>query len=239
VTLTRNYSSEWIKVINGNWWFVAAIVPMYFMHLLLRKYYLARPLPWLFIAFGISFAYKVSLAIAAGTGAIVFDAGQLNPYTAFFLNYWWIFVAGVVMQRLDAFGRLASLQPSGLFVLFAVGLVFEVIGVALSYSPFQAGRLFNDDPFAIAQICMLSVLATLLAPLKRLHELVCALGASSYGMYLVHHPISKTIIFFFPGIHNLAEVILIFIAYFAICFFLGRIIESTAGKIADRFLKPV
>lgn len=236
ITLTRNYSSDWIKVINGNWWFVAAIVPMYVTHLLLRKFYFAKPLPWLFVAFGISFTYKLLLVLASSAGIIDFDAGQLNPYTAFFLNYWWIFVAGMIMQRLDAFGRLAALQPSGLFVVFVIGVVFEVIGIALGFS--AIGRLFNDDPFAIAQLCLLSVLAMLCVPVTRVHELVRALGASSYGMYLVHHPVSKTIIFFFPGISSLPEVILIFIAYFAVCFFLGRIVESVAGRLADRLLKP-
>jgi peptidoglycan/LPS O-acetylase OafA/YrhL len=235
--LLRNYSSDWIRTLNGDWWFVAAIVPMYVMHLVLRKYYFAKPLRWLFIAFAVSFAYKVALVVAASQGVIFFDAGQLNPYTAFFLNYWWIFVAGMIMQRLNAFGRLAALRPSGLFALFLIGMLCEVIGVILGYS--TIGRVFNDDPFAIAQLCLLSVLAMLIvSKIPRLHELVGAIGASSYGMYLIHHPISKTIVYFFPGISSLPEVILIFVAYFAICFFLGRIIESVAGRLADRLLKP-
>jgi len=235
-SLLRNYSLDWIRTLNGDWWFVAAIVPMYVMHLILRKYYFAKPLRWLFIAFAVSFAYKVVLVVAASQGVIFFDAGQLNPYTAFFLNYWWIFVAGMVMQRLDAFGRLATLRPSGLFALFLIGMLCEVIGVILGYS--TIGRVFNDDPFAIAQLCLLSVLAMLVVvPLPRLHELMGALGASSYGMYLIHHPLSKTIIFFFPGINGLFQVILVFVAYFAVCFFLGRIIEVTAGRLADRLLR--
>lgn len=238
--LIRNYSSEWIREINGNWWFVSAIVPMYFLHLLSRKYIYLSPAKALLLAYGTSLSYKLILAYLCSVAVLDFDAGRLNPYTAFFLNYWWEFVAGIVCVRLDCWGKLCAAKDAWLLCLLLCGIAFEVTGIIGGSSAF--GRLVNDDFFAVAQILIWSSLVLLAYRRGVLNfKWVGALkwlGGASYSIYLVHHPISKTLLFFGITGYSLLNITALFVVYFIGCVLAGLLVKTLADKFFDGLLSP-
>lgn len=234
VVLVRNYSFDWIRVINGNWWFVCALVPTYVLYLLMRRHFMHNPLFWgagMFIA---SFSYKVVLAILMSQGLIAFDAGQLNPYTAFFLNYSWEFFAGVTFVIAGGWVWLEKQSVGKLLALSALGLGCQLFGIWLGMH--EVGRIFNDDFFAVSQIVLLSCLYLFASRLNlsRFLALVGWVGVSSYGLYLVHHPISKTLVHYQWAPSGVAIVAVAFCIYFVICLTIGRGVDRAASRFSAR-----
>lgn len=229
VLLVRNFSSEWIVSINGNWWFVAAIVQMYIAYILVRKWMSKGGEGCLALAYLTSFSYKVILIVLVSNGWLYFDAGVLNPYTSFFLNYWWEFVAGFIFVKIGAQKWFSDVSVAKLILLLLTGIFCEISGWFLSQS--STGRLFNDDLFAIGQISVITLIflvyKILFARNGRLINYVLYVGAGSYGLYLVHHPISKAIVYFGFGMPNIFFVLALFAVYFPISFWAGSLIEKT------------
>lgn len=234
VVLVRNYSFDWIRTINGNWWFVCALVPMYVLYLLTRARFLVNPLLWGAAMFVVSFSYKVALAVLLTRGVISFDAGQLNPYTAFFLNYSWEFFAGVAFMIGGGWNWLERQSAAMLLALSAVGVTFQLIGIVLGGH--DIGRIFNDDLFAVSQIILLSCLyiAASRLSLSRFLKLAAWVGAGSYGLYLIHHPVSRTLVHYQWAPSSVAIVAAAFCVYFAVCLTIGRGVDRAASYFSVR-----
>lgn len=241
VALVQNYSVSTINAINGNWWFVGALVPMYFVHMFFAETIRANPARATAFAFAVSFSYKLLVLILGMNGMVAFDAGALNPFTAFFLNYVWEFVAGAAVCSAWRAGRLDRILAVPVMLPLFVGLLFECAGVFLGFS--KSGRIFNDDFFAVAQILLLSAAflglrnaMSLKAPLVRL---LVRLGGMSYGLYLVHHPISRLLGDGVLAGAGVIALIPVFVVYFVVCLLVGNLVESAGKAIFQRHLLPV
>lgn len=234
VLLIRNYSFDWIRVINGNWWFVCALVPMYVLYLLMRGRFAASPLFWGVVMLLASFSYKVALALLSRQGVITFDAGQLNPYTAFFLNYSWEFFAGVTFMMAGGWKWLAGQSTLKLLGLFCIGFACQVVGVSMGGH--EVGRIFNDDLFAVSQILMLSCLYLFGSRLNltQLLQTLGWIGAGSYGLYLIHQPVSRTLVHYQWAPSSVAVVAAAFCVYFAVCLTIGRSVDRAASYFSAR-----
>ena len=230
--LIRNYSTDWIRTINGDWWFVSAIIPMYLMHLATRQIARERPLAVLGTVFAISFSYKLLIASLLARDIVQFDAGVLNPFTAFFFNYWWEFAAGVAFMNLGGWNRIKNLSSTSCLMLVGMGLAFELAGIWLGET--AIGRIFNDDFFVIGQLSTLTGLFLLVNGHRAWSDgalaLLAKLGITSYGLYLVHHPISVGLIKLGGGTTWILPAVLLFVVYFLAAWAAGYLVEIIAAR---------
>ena len=186
--LIRNFSSEYIHSINGNFWFLHTLIEFYLIFPLLIKFSTKMSN----IQF-ILFTYLiVILYILYYTFYLSIDSATLNPYSSFFLNYLYDFSLGIILAKYLKIHKIITFKVSYIitFIIF-----FELIGVILSqYNAF--GRNINDLFFSISIILIILLLANFISNIT--HKLILYpinfFKTKVYDIYLVHHPMIKIII---------------------------------------------
>lgn len=223
----RNFSETTIHGLNGNWWFVATVVQLYIMFMFLSHWFVQTSIYKLItIGFFIDITYKVIVSSLNTYGVIAMDAGILNPYTAFFLNYTAIFFLGIAtakyMSRCPINLRFPYLLS--LILLIPIG---EYIGYKFALS--GTGRIFNDLFFAITYVPFLLLLGLLITRLlsQNITVFFLFISAISYEIYLVHHPIIKLILHLLPNMN----IIIILSTVIFITVLIAVIIHKLATKI--------
>ena len=174
VFLVHNFSLDWMYKINGVLWSIAIEVQLYvlFPLFVLGINKLGR-LITLTLAGGISY-----LAIAFVPGA-----PKLYPW------YLALFVVGMVSAHLAFKPMKAGRMP-------ALGSIFAILCISgAGYAVFRQWPLYASDLFggcAIAGLCY-ALTGSQRGPLFQLlvWRPVVVLGAFSYSLYLMHHPIAQ------------------------------------------------
>lgn len=223
IFLLQTFSFADVSAINTNWWFVATVMQMYIAYYIFRKYILTvNPYILIAICWVLSFIYRlIYIYVSTENGLPI---GGVTPFTCFFLNYFWIFICGVAFARLPQFHEITLTKRSGLVLVLGFAL-FEGVGAYIS--KYEWGKVFNDDLYFIGIFSITTFVSIL--TLKYLMEVpfinrsVEFLNKYSYEIYLIHHPISRSIREFstYSGIIFLAGLFLVFIILTS---FVGRIL---------------
>jgi hypothetical protein len=188
--VVRNFSYDYVRSINGNWWFVHTLIEFYLavkiIFFIVRK---VGPFNFLWMSYVISVSY-----ISIYTFGYEVDTRQLNPFSTFFLNYLYdfgigIFLAHVYLKR--------STYSFNVYVLLLVGLTFEGIGYVITVNFGQFGLNINDIFFSIGLLSTLYALILLIErACKEVYNQLDFLIINSgliYLIYLIHHPIIKVV----------------------------------------------
>lgn len=224
----RNFSETTIHGLNGNWWFVATVVQLYIIFMFL-SYWFVRTNIYKLIAIGffIDITYKVIVASLNAYGVIAMDAGILNPYTAFFLNFIAIFFLGIATAKYMSQGPINLRFPYLFSYILIIVPIGEYIGYKLALS--GTGRIFNDLFFAITYIPLLLVVGLLITRLlsQKITVFFLFISAISYEIYLIHHPMIKLILHLLPNMN----IIIILSTVIFITVFIAVLIHKLAKKI--------
>jgi len=181
VFLFQNFSLDWMYKLNGVLWSIAIEVQLYIVFPLL--------------VFGINNLGR--LITLAAVGVIAYETIVWLPQAPkMYVWYVPLFVAGMVAAHL-AFkpGRIGRLPVIG--SLFAIGCIGGCYYSFVQRWPFYSSDLFVG--FAIAGICY-AMTGAPRGPLYRLLALrpIVSLGAFSYSLYLMHHPIVQVLYAYRP-----------------------------------------
>ncbi len=188
VFMVQNFSPAWMYKINGVLWSISIEFQLYFLFPLFV---------WLMFRKG-RFALLAPTAVFAVALMILYP-----PATKLYVWYMPLFALGMAAANLafgpireTAFDRLAR-QPRTLFGTTLAFFVLTCVAAGLTKTLWV-----SDCLLAIAVVSVL-VLGTIFRehPLIRFFSLkrVVWLGAFSYSLYLMHHPILQTVQAFRPG----------------------------------------
>lgn len=202
--LVRNFFEATIHGLNGNWWFVATIVQLYLIFMIFSLWF--SKVSWYKIivtGFIIDFTYKMVLISLNTYGIATIDAGDLNPYTSFFLNYISSFFLGIGIAKYITSHSVNIPYKYFLVYLFIIIPLGEYLGYILSSS--LSGKIFNDLFFTVTYIPLLLMTGLLITKLsfQKLTTLFLFISLISYEMYLIHHPLIKLTLHFLPAVNTL------------------------------------
>lgn len=202
--LVRNFFEATIHGLNGNWWFVATIAQLYLIFMIFSLWF--SKVSWYKIiatGFMIDFIYKIVLISLNAYGIVSIDAGDLNPYTAFFLNYISCFFLGIGIAKYIASNPIKIPYKYFLVYLFIIIPLGEYLGYILSAS--LSGKILNDLFFTVTYIPFLLMTGLLITKLssQKLITLFLFISLISYEMYLIHHPLIKLTLHFLPAENSL------------------------------------
>ena len=216
--ILRNLDEQYIHSINGNFWFLHTLIEFYLIFpilvLLINK---MTNLKFLLFTYIIVLLYIISY-----TYYFSVDSTNLNPYTAFFINYLYDFSLGMVLAKYLKAHKIIKFNIIYIVIIF---LLFEGIRVYLSQiSAF--GRNINDIFFSIASILFIFsfsyILTFLLKKVKNsnnyLTKTINFLSNKVYDIYLVHHPVIK-ITLTQINTYSTINVIIVFLIIFPIAIF--------------------
>ena len=185
--LIRNFNSEYIHSINGNFWFLHTLIEFYLVFpLLIKLSNKTTNIEFMFFTYLIVIFY-----ILYYTFYLSVDSASLNPYSSFFLNYLYDFSLGIILAKYLKVHKQITFNLSYLLILI---IILEIIGVILSqYNAF--GRNINDLFFSIAIISLILLFSNLITHMnnKFIDYLISFFKTKVYDIYLTHHPMIKII----------------------------------------------
>lgn len=212
--LIQVFSFSDIAEVNTNWWFVATVMQMYIVYYIFRKQILTvNPYLLVLVFWVLSIIYRlIYIKVSSENGLPI---GGVTPFTCFFLNYFWIFICGAAFARLKQFHNVYLSKFGGLVLVIGFTL-FEGVGAYIS--KYEWGKVFNDDLYFIGIFSITVLVSTLilkyLISLSFVGRTIDFFSKYSYEIYLIHHPVSRSIreFFSYKGIFFLVGVFFVFIA---------------------------
>lgn len=207
VGLYQMFVEPYILSFGGHFWFISAIIQLYFFFpvLLWAKKKLGHN--GLFLA--------LTLAISVGWWLIVFylNKGQWRTWNSFFLQFLWEFALGMVLADRASKSQQASNRDSHTYFfeqylpvypsflpdyrrlgyLLLAGLVFTgLMGVLILFLG-EIGRIFNDIPALIGYTALSMFLYGVgLRFWPSLKTFFLWVGSFSYSLYLTHVLVLET-----------------------------------------------
>lgn len=192
--MIRNFDDFYIHSINGNFWFLHTLIEFYLVFPLLVKIaHKMTSFKFLILTYIIVLFYVTSY-----TFYFSIDSSNLNPFTAFFINYLYDFSLGIALAKYLKENQKIAFDIKYLVAIF---IIFEGIGVYLSQvSAF--GRNINDIFFSIASILFIFGFSHILTSLLNLIKtkdnyitlIINFLTTKVYDIYLIHHPVIKIVL---------------------------------------------
>jgi len=226
--LIRNFSTEYIRSVNGNWWFLHTLIEFY----LIFRFLLFSIARWgihrLFgVAITIYFAYVLFYTFYLGV-----DTRTLSPYSTFVLNYIYDFIFGFYLYKYSDLLLNRRINP---IVYIMIGGAFESIGYLLTQYCGVFGLNINDVFFALGWFYILFGTALALEYLSiELKRSLAASTAIIYLVYLIHHPIIISFSSHYP-LNSAVEVTIIFIVAFLVTIILSTFLLKLIEFVEKRY----
>jgi len=205
--IVRNMSEEYIRTINGNWWFLQTLIEFYIFIKITEKL-LVKITDLKLILMTLSI---YSVYVLFYTNIMEVDSRNLNPYSSFFLNYIYDFTIGVLFAR---FYFLKKLKLDYIYLFFIFGIIFEGLGYAVTKKLGILGYNINDIFFSIGIMFLMLALSKLFLSFKKLDRTKTILVKNTiliYYIYLIHHPIILIILDLNSGINSYTFLIFLYI----------------------------
>lgn len=201
VGLYQMFVESYILSFGGHFWFISAIIQLYFFFpvLLWAKKKLGHN--------GLFLALSLVVSMIWWLTVFYLNKGQWRTWNSFFLQFLWEFALGMVLadsvargQQTDNdtlqprfFEQYLPLYPSfspdfrrlGYFLL--AGLVFTGLMGAMIFFWGEIGRIFNDIPALIGYTALSMLLYGVgLRAWTPLKSFFLWVGSFSYSLYLIH-----------------------------------------------------
>lgn len=191
--IIRNLSQEYIRTINGNWWFLHTLIEFYIVFYFIRSRLLNIKTPILII--GTIFVYTFYVSIY--TFLLDIDSRNLTPYSSFFINYIYDFTIGIIAARFyieqqesNNNHKYLSKLINNPYLLILLGISFEFLGLMITKIFYIFGYNINDIFFAIGISAIYFGLIKIIDKIKgKIITFLINNTAMIYIIYLIHHPI--------------------------------------------------
>ncbi len=177
VFLVHNLSADWMYKINGVMWSIGLEAQLYLLFPLL-----------LASLFRVGRTITLAVCIAVAVAVVIYlpNASKLYPW------YLPLFLLGMVSANLAYRPNLtAGVQPALAAMLALLGFVLAGFACHHGWAIYTCDSLVG---LGVAALCYLLVVSSV-SPLNRLlaWKPLVALGAFSYSLYLMHHPIQQVV----------------------------------------------
>lgn len=224
--LVRNYFEYTIHGLNGNWWFVATIFQLYIVFMVSSLW--VKKFSWhtiIVVGLAIDIAYKVLLVTLNYFQIISVDASSLNPYTAFCFNYIGTFFLGIgVAKYIKIMSPSFGCRYLTIYVMVFI-MLFEYIGYKISFS--ATGKIFNDIFFTFSYIPFLLLISIYIKKYTSAAIIagISFIGALSYEIYLIHHPMIKISLYLWGATNMLLMSGLMVVSTLSVAYVMTKIIS--------------
>lgn len=224
--IIRNLSQEYIRTINGNWWFLHTLIEFYIVFYFIRSKLLNIKSSLLIISTILIYIFYVSVY----TFLLDIDSRNLTPYSSFFINYIYDFTIGIVAARFyiehqqnNTNHKYLSKLINNPYLLILIGIFFEFMGLVITKVFNIFGYNINDIFFAIGISAIYLGLVKFISNLKQnITILLINNTAIIYIIYLIHHPIIINFTSIIPQ-NNIFSVLLMFFVSLVTTFIISLI----------------
>lgn len=228
--IIRNFSFEYIRSINGNWWF---------LHTLIEFYLIFKGLIYIKSRWGLHWLMVISLItyityILFYTFYLKINSQTLNPYSTFVLNYIYDFIFGFYLYIYAPILLNTKRNP---FIYIIVGILFESFGLVLTKYFGVFGINSNDIFFAVGWFYFLYgfILLIFNHPNIIFNKLLSSSGII-YMIYLIHHPIIISTIKYFK-IDSVLDILLLLLFTFSATIYISKFLWSTTQVVIKYYAK--
>lgn len=226
----RNLSFEYIRSINGNWWF---------LHTLIEFYLIFKGLIYLKKRWGLHWLMTTSLSLYIlyllfYTFYLDINSQTLNPYSAIVLNYIYDFIFGFYLYVYASTLLDTKRNP---FIYIGIGILFEGAGLVLTKYFGVLGINANDIFFAFGWFYFLYGLVLLLFKHQNVisQKLLSSTGII-YIVYLVHHPIILSAIKYYP-INSFIDLLILLLFTLSITILASKLLWSSTQVVMRHYAK--
>jgi len=226
----RNLSFEYIRSINGNWWFLHTLIEFYMIFKGLIFIKTRWGIHWLMIS---SFSLYI-LYLLFYTFYLNINSQTLNPYSTFVLNYIYDFIFGFYLYIYAPLLLNTNRNP---FIFITIGIFFEGVGLILTKNFGIFGINSNDIFFALGWFYFLYgiVLFFFKHPNIMTNKLLTSTGII-YIIYLIHHPIITSSIKYFQ-INSVTDVSILLLFTLSVTILVSKLLWSTTQVVIEHYAK--